>query len=68
LLASGAVSCAKVGSPTGGPKDVTPPLLTGSIPQMAATGFAGEEIIINFNEYIQLRDVYNEVLISAPSC
>lgn len=66
VLSVTVASCAQVGSPTGGPRDVTPPSLTVSTPAISSTAFSGDEVIISFNEYIQLRDVYNEMLISPP--
>lgn len=58
--------CAKVVAPTGGPKDTLPPVMTGSIPQMNATNFKGKKIVFEFNEYIQLKDVQQKLLVSPP--
>ncbi len=58
--------CAKIGSPTGGPKDETPPEVVASEPGNYSTEFTGKKIEIKFNEFIQLKNIYNELLISPP--
>jgi hypothetical protein len=58
--------CAKIGSPTGGPKDETPPAVIASIPANNSTEFAGKKIEIKFDEFIQLKNVYKELIISPP--
>jgi hypothetical protein len=60
------VTCAKVGSPTGGRKDVTPPKVVSSQPENYSTGFKGNKIEIVFNEYIILKDISKEFIISPP--
>ena len=47
-------SCANIGMPKGGPKDVTPPKVLKSIPKNYSTLFKGKEIEITFDEYIKL--------------
>lgn len=59
--------CANPVMPTGGPKDVTPPAAISFKPENNTTGFTGEEIRINFDEFIQLKDANNQVLISPPN-
>ena len=59
-------SCAKIGSPTGGPKDETPPEIVASEPDNYATAFTGKKIEVKFNEFIQLKNIYKELLISPP--
>lgn len=59
-------ACAKIGRPTGGPRDEDPPVLTGSNPDNFSTGFDGNRITIDFDEYIVLRDVNRELTISPP--
>jgi hypothetical protein len=60
------IGCAKVGSPTGGPKDINPPQNTGCTPENRSTNFTGEKIDIEFNEYVQLKNQNKEILISPP--
>jgi hypothetical protein len=59
-------SCAKVGSPTGGPKDEIPPKIVESKPANYSTNFSSKRIEITFDEYIQLKNIYQELLISPP--
>jgi hypothetical protein len=60
-------ACAKVVSPTGGPKDTTPPKLVRSTPGFKTTNFKGKVITITFNKFIQpLKDANNQVIISPP--
>ncbi|MFZ4546418.1 MAG: Ig-like domain-containing protein [Bacteroidales bacterium] len=61
-----AVSCATIVSPTGGPKDITAPKMLGSQPRNLSTNFKGEKIIINFDEYVQLKTPEKFLLISPP--
>lgn len=61
-------SCARQGSPSGGPKDVTPPKLLGSFPDTLAVNVDPniKEIEINFDEYIQLKEYNKNVVVSPP--
>ena len=59
-------ACAKVVAPTGGPKDVTPPKLVHSTPGLKSTNFKGKEIILTFDEFLQLKDAVTKVVISPP--
>lgn len=60
------VSCAKKGTITGGAKDTIAPKLIGSLPKNYATGFNGKEIKINFDEYVKLKDINKQLIISPP--
>lgn len=61
-------SCARQGTPSGGPRDVTPPKLLGSNPDTLAVNVNPniKEIEIDFDEYIQLKDFSKNVVISPP--
>ncbi|HEY6160244.1 MAG TPA: Ig-like domain-containing protein [Bacteroidia bacterium] len=59
-------SCATIMAPNGGPKDTTPPKVVRYMPDSAATNYKGSEINIAFNEYIQLKDINNQLIISPP--
>lgn len=59
-------SCAKRGRITGGEKDTTPPVITSSSPKNFSTGFTGNFIKINFNEYIKVKDINKQLIISPP--
>jgi Bacterial Ig-like domain len=56
--------CAQIGSPTGGPRDSIPPELVSAIPKLLNTNFKGNKIILNFNEYVDVQDVQNNLLVS----
>lgn len=60
------VRCANVVTPTGGPKDVKPPVAVESSPENNATNFNGKSIHITFDEFITLNNPTNNVLISPP--
>jgi hypothetical protein len=57
-------SCAQILSPDGGPKDHTPPAVLKYEPDSAAVNFTGKQIVIRFNEYVQLSDLNNQLIIS----
>jgi len=59
--------CARVGQPTGGEKDTQPPVLLKSVPSLNQTNFKGDEIILVFDEYVQLKNPDKNILISPPS-
>ena len=56
--------CAQIGAPTGGPKDSIPPELLNAVPKLMATNFKGNKIVLNFNEYIDVQDITNNLLVS----
>jgi hypothetical protein len=58
--------CAKQVSPTGGPKDETPPGIVKSVPVSGITNFKGKQIEIEFNEYVQLDKLNEKFMISPP--
>ena len=60
------VKCAKQGTLTGGKKDITPPRVIVSEPENYSTGFEGDAIKIVFGEYIVLKDISKEFIISPP--
>jgi uncharacterized protein (DUF2141 family) len=66
LMSLAVVSCAKKGSITGGLKDTIPPTIVSSTPKNMSTDFTGKEIRINFSEYIKIKDVNKQLIISPP--
>ncbi|SFZ89607.1 Ig-like domain-containing protein [Flaviramulus basaltis] len=60
------INCANRGTPDGGPKDDTPPIITASEPENFSTNFKGNEIRISFNEYIKIKDIQKQLIISPP--
>jgi uncharacterized protein (DUF2141 family) len=59
-------SCAKRGSITGGLKDTLAPELKISFPKNFSTDFKGNEIKLTFDEYIKLKDLNKQLIISPP--
>ncbi|OAB80058.1 hypothetical protein ULVI_04775 [Cochleicola gelatinilyticus] len=59
--------CAKKGFPSGGKLDSIPPVLLRSTPENYTTNFNGNEIRITFDEYIKLKDLSKNLLISPPA-
>jgi len=60
------VQCAKRGTPTGGPKDETAPVLVRADPPNNTLNFDRKEIRIYFDEYIKLKDLNKNLIISPP--
>lgn len=58
------LSCAQVVTPTGGPKDTVPPKVLKSIPGNFETNFSGNSLILQFDEFVQVKDANNEIIIS----
>lgn len=60
------VSCANRGTPTGGEKDEEPPVITDEIPKNFSTNFKGDEIRIYFDEYVKIKNIRKQLIISPP--
>ena len=60
------VDCAKKGTPSGGQRDSIPPVIVKSNPENYSINFSGKEIRISFDEYIRLKDLQKELIISPP--
>ncbi len=60
------INCANRGNPDGGPKDETPPVIIKSEPENFSTHFKGDEIRIYFDEYIKIKDIQKQLIISPP--
>ncbi len=58
--------CAKKGRPSGGLKDSIPPVIVKSSPENYSINFDENEIRIYFDEYIKLKDLRKELIISPP--
>lgn len=58
--------CAKKGRPSGGPKDEDAPLLVTANPPYETTKFTAKEIKIEFNEYITLKELTKQLVVSPP--
>ena len=58
--------CAKIASPTGGPRDTTPPKVVKITPENQSVRFHDKQIRIFFDEYVTLNNPTCNVLISPP--
>ena len=66
LLVLTVVSCAKRGSISGGLKDTLAPVLRTSFPKNFNVNFKGSEINLTFDEYVKLKNVNKQLIISPP--
>ncbi|MDF1696669.1 MAG: Ig-like domain-containing protein [Saprospiraceae bacterium] len=67
VLLSFLIGCASTGSPSGGPRDRTPPglVVEKSSPNFS-TNFTPEKVDLVFDEWIELKNQKREILISPP--
>ena len=65
-LVSFMFSCAKTGRPDGGPKDENAPLFVTANPPYESTNFNKKEIKINFDEFIVLKNLNKQLVVSPP--
>jgi len=66
LIAITIASCANRGTPTGGDEDIDPPVILKAEPENFSTNFKGDEIRIYFDEYVKIKDVRKQLIISPP--
>lgn len=59
-------ACARIVTPKGGDKDITPPSYKSSNPKPNALNFHSKEIRIDFDEYIVLDNANQKLIISPP--
>ena len=59
-------SCAQVVAPGGGKKDISPPRVVKYVPDSASLNFKAKSVEIFFDEFIQLKDLNNQLIISPP--
>jgi uncharacterized protein (DUF2141 family) len=57
-------SCAQMASPPGGKKDTLAPVVISSIPLNKSKNFKGKKIELNFNEYVTVKGLNQELLIT----
>jgi uncharacterized protein (DUF2141 family) len=60
------VQCAKRGSPTGGPVDEKPPVILRAYPDNYTRNFKNQIIEIQFDEFVKLKDLQKQLVISPP--
>jgi hypothetical protein len=60
----GGSGCANIIPPLGGPRDSLPPDLVSVNPRDSVTNFTGKKITFSFNEYVQLDQIQENLLVS----
>jgi len=65
-IAVGVIMCANPGAPAGGPADTTPPTLVKSDPPQQTVRFNKEKIRLYFDEFVKLKDIQSQLIISPP--
>lgn len=61
------VSCASIGTPSGGPRDEDPPRFITSSPEQGAVEVTPNKVVLTFNELVNVKDAFNKVVVSPPS-
>ena len=64
MFSLGQTGCANIIPPGGGPRDTLPPVLITAIPHDSTTNYTGNRIVLTFNEYVNIENVLENVLIS----
>ena len=59
-------NCARTGRPEGGPKDEDAPIFVTSNPPYKTIGFDKKEIKLEFDEFIKLKDLNKQLIVSPP--
>lgn len=57
-------SCANIIPPSGGAKDTLAPILIAALPKDSTINFNAKKITLTFNEYIETRDVQQNVVVN----
>jgi uncharacterized protein (DUF2141 family) len=56
--------CANIVPPTGGPRDSLPPVLVKAVPSVNSLEVNSKKIVLNFNEYLDLKEIRNNLVVS----
>lgn len=59
-------SCARRGRPEGGPKDFDKPIMVKADPDFQSLQFDEDQIKIYFDEYVKLKEVNTQLIVSPP--
>ncbi len=66
FITAALLQCARRGRPTGGPKDVAPPVLLKAEPDNMTINFKETKIRLYFDELVKLEDVQEQLIVSPP--
>ncbi len=61
---TGSTGCANIIPPSGGPRDSLPPILEKVTPGDSSKNFSASRIVFSFNEFIELQNVQQNLVIS----
>lgn len=61
-----AAACANIVAPTGGAIDEDPPVVLRSTPPNFSTHYKGEDVRIFFDEFVEIKDLRQNLLVSPP--
>lgn len=67
LIAGLLAACASIGNPTGGPRDELPPRFVRSNPKPGAVNVSRQKIDIEFDEIVNVKDAFTNVIVSPTS-
>lgn len=56
--------CANIIPPGGGPRDSLPPVLISALPKDSSKNFTAHKIVLNFNEYVEVKEVSSNLIVS----
>lgn len=57
-------SCAVIVPPGGGPRDTLSPVLVSASPNDSTLNFKEKTVVLTFNEYVQVQDIFNNLIVS----
>lgn len=63
-FAASITGCANMIPPGGGPRDSLPPVLTDAEPRDSMTNFTGNRIVLNFDEFVDLQNAFENIIVS----
>jgi uncharacterized protein (DUF2141 family) len=64
LICIGQVGCGQMAAPMGGPRDSLPPVLVKSNPINEQLNFKETKIVLEFDEYVQLDNAFQNMIVS----
>ncbi len=66
LMVAALMQCARRGRPTGGPKDIAPPVLIKAEPENMTINFKESKIRLYFDELVKLEKIQEQLIVSPP--
>lgn len=58
--------CARIGTPSGGRRDEMPPVMTKAHPAPNSRNFTGRRVVLDFDEFVNIKDPMTNVVVSPP--